>query len=73
MNQSLEQEPRILVVHNRFRGMELGGQFGPQSQQIFPSIQFRSRVPKVYSHPHSTPQMISMGNHRIGHRQIQST
>jgi hypothetical protein len=49
------------------RGMELGGQLGPHSQHICPSIQFKSRKPKVYLHPHSTPQKIPMGNHIMGH------
>ncbi len=31
MDQSQEQELRIHVVQNRLRGMELGGQLGPQS------------------------------------------
>jgi len=29
MDQSQKHEPRILVVHNRLRGMELGSQLGP--------------------------------------------
>jgi hypothetical protein len=31
MDQSQDQEPRIYVVQNRLRSMELGGQLGPQS------------------------------------------
>ncbi len=29
MDQPLEQEPKIHVVHNRLKGMELGSQLGP--------------------------------------------
>jgi hypothetical protein len=29
MDQPHEQEPRILIVQNRLRGMELGSQLGP--------------------------------------------
>ncbi len=50
--------------------MELGGQLGLQSRHICQSIQFRSRAPEVYSHPHSTPHKILMGNHRMGHHHI---
>jgi hypothetical protein len=49
--------------------MELGGQLGPQSWQIHPSIQIKSRVLEVYSHLHSAPQKIPMGNYIMGHRQ----
>jgi hypothetical protein len=45
------------------------GRLGSQSQQIHPSIQIKSIVLKMYSHPHSTPQRIPMGNHRMGHHQ----
>ncbi len=69
IDQSLKQEPRILIVYNIFKGMELGGQLGPQSQQVCPSIMFKIKVPEVYSYPHSTPQRIPMGNHKIGHHQ----
>jgi hypothetical protein len=37
--------------------MELKGQLGPHSQQIHPSIPIKSKVPKMYSHPHSTPHI----------------
>jgi hypothetical protein len=70
VDQSQDQEPRIFVVHNRLRGMELGGQLGPQNQHICPSIQFRNRTPKKYSRPHSAPHKIPMGNHIMGHRHI---
>jgi hypothetical protein len=30
IDQPQEQDLRILIVHNRFRGMELGSQLGPQ-------------------------------------------
>jgi hypothetical protein len=52
MDQSQDQEPKILLIQNRLRGMELGGQLGPQSRHIHPSIQFRNKIPKVYPHPH---------------------
>ncbi len=55
MDQSQEHELGILVVQNRLKGTELGGQLGPQNQYIHPSIQFKSRMPKVYSHPHYAP------------------
>jgi hypothetical protein len=47
--------------------MELGGQLEPQSRQIHPSIQLKNIIPTVYSHPHSTPRGIPMGNHKMGH------
>ncbi len=42
---------------------------GPQNQQIHPSIQLRNREPEVYSKPYFAPQMIPMGNHKMGHHQ----
>ncbi len=47
--------------------MELGGQLGPYIQQIYPSIQFKNKTLEAYSHPHSTPHIVPMGNHRLGH------
>ncbi len=47
--------------------MEIGSQLGPQSQHIGPSIQTRNRELKGYSHPHTTPQWILMGNHKMEH------
>ncbi len=70
VDQSQDQEPRLFVIHNRLRGMELGGQLGPQSRHICPSIQFKNKTPKVYSHPHFAPQKIPMSNHIMGHRHI---
>jgi hypothetical protein len=67
MDQPQDQESRILVIQNRCRGMELGSQLGAQSQQICPSIQTMSKEPEGYSHPHTTPRWISMGNHRLKH------
>jgi hypothetical protein len=32
MDQPQEQESRIFIIQNKFRGMELGIQLGPQSQ-----------------------------------------
>jgi hypothetical protein len=55
VDQSKDQEPRIFVVQNRLRGMELGSQLGPQSSQIHPSIQFKNRTLEVYSHPYFAP------------------
>ncbi len=49
--------------------MEFGGQLGSQSKQINPSIQFRNKVPKVYSHLDSALQRIPMGNQRMGNCQ----
>jgi hypothetical protein len=49
--------------------MELGGQLGPQSRQICPSIQFKSKISEVYLHPHFALQRIPMGNHIMGHCQ----
>jgi len=43
MDQPQEQELGILIVQSRFRGMELGSQLGPQSRQIRPSIQTRTK------------------------------
>jgi hypothetical protein len=70
MDQTQAHELKQFIVYNKLRGMELGSQLGPQSRQIHSSIQIRSRKPKVYSHPHSTPQKIPLGNHRLEHRQI---
>jgi hypothetical protein len=67
MIRSQDQEPGIPVIQNKLKGMELGGQLGPHNRQIHPSIQFRSTVPKMYSHPHFAPQKIPMGNHRMGY------
>jgi len=53
--------------------MELRGQLRPQNKQINPSIQFRSRVLKVYSHPDSTPQKILMGNQKMENCQTRVT
>jgi hypothetical protein len=50
--------------------MELGSQLGPQNQQIRSFIQTRSRKTKVHLHPHSTPQRIPMGNHRMEHHHL---
>jgi len=47
--------------------MELGSQLGPQSQQIRPSIQTKSKKLERYSHPHIAPQWIPMGNCRLEH------
>jgi hypothetical protein len=55
MDQPNEHEPKIPRVQNKWRGMELGSQLGPQSWQIQPFIQTKSRELEVYSHPHSTP------------------
>jgi hypothetical protein len=55
IDQSQEHELGILMVWNKLKSMKLGGQLGPQSQQIHPSIQFSSIVPKVYSHHHFAP------------------
>jgi hypothetical protein len=51
--------------------MELGSQLGPQNRQIHPFIRIRSKEPEVYSHPHSTPQRIPMGNHKMEHHRPQ--
>ncbi len=61
MDQPQEQKPRIHVVYNRLRSMELGSQLGPHSRQIRPSIQIKNKELEVYSHPHSTPQRIPVG------------
>jgi hypothetical protein len=55
--------------------MQLGSQLGPQSWQIHPSIQTRSRELEVYLHPHFVPQRIPMGNHWMEqcHPQISTT
>jgi len=58
IDQPQEQESRIVIVHNRFRGMELENQLGPQSRQICSSIQTKSREPEGYSHPHIVPHRI---------------
>jgi hypothetical protein len=42
MDQPQDHESWILVVQNKFRGMELGSQLGPQSWQICPSIQTKN-------------------------------
>jgi hypothetical protein len=49
--------------------MELESQLGPQSRHIRSSIQTRSKEAEGYSHPHTTPQWIFMGNHRMEHYQ----
>jgi hypothetical protein len=49
--------------------MELGSQMGPQSQQIRSSIQTKIKEPKGYSHPHTTPHWIPMGNRKMEHHQ----
>jgi hypothetical protein len=38
LDQSQEQEAKILIAYNRLRGMELGNQFGLHSQQICPFV-----------------------------------
>jgi hypothetical protein len=45
--------------------MELGGELGPHDQQIHPSIQFKSKVLKVYSHLHFAPHKTPMGANKI--------
>jgi hypothetical protein len=46
MDQTQAHEPKILVVQNRLRGIELGNQLRPHSRHIHPSIHNRSREPK---------------------------
>ncbi len=60
IDQPQEQESRIHVIQNRFKGMELGSQLGPQSRQIRLSIQTKSKKPEGYSHSHTTSQWIPM-------------
>jgi len=48
MDQTQAQEPKMLVVYNRLKGMELGSQLGPQSQKIHPYVHIRNKEPKVY-------------------------
>ncbi len=67
MNQPQERELEIPIIQNRSKGMELGNQLRLHSQQICPYVHIRSKEPEVYSHPHSTPQKIPMGNHRLKH------
>jgi hypothetical protein len=67
MYQPQEQKPKIHVVQNKLRGMGLGSQLKPQSQQIRPFIQTMNKKLMMYLHPHSTPQRILMGNHRMEH------
>ncbi len=38
MDQSQDQKQGILVIQYRSESMELGGQLGPHSRQIHPSI-----------------------------------
>jgi hypothetical protein len=38
IDQPWEQELRILIIYNRFRGMELKSQLEPQNQKIRSSI-----------------------------------
>ncbi len=68
MDQPHEQKLGILVVHNKFRGMELGSQLGPQNRHICPFIKTKNRKPEGYSHPHTAPQWILMGNCKLEHR-----
>jgi len=42
MDQSQEQEAKILLIYNRLRSMELGSQLGLQSQHICPSTQIKN-------------------------------
>ncbi len=71
IDQPQEQESGILIVQNKFKGMELESQLGPQSRQIHSSIQTWGREPKGYSHPHTGPQRILMGNHKLEQCQSQ--
>ncbi len=45
--------------------MEFGNQLGPQSRYICSYIQTKSKILEGYSHPHTTPQRIPMGNHKL--------
>jgi hypothetical protein len=67
MDQTQTQEPKIHVVQNRLKGMELGSQLGPSNQQIRPYVHIRSKEPEMHSHLHSTPHKILMGNHKLEH------
>jgi hypothetical protein len=55
MDQPQEHVLRILVIQNKLKSMELGRQLGPQSCQIHPSIQTKSRNLEVYSYLHFAP------------------
>jgi len=67
MDQPHEKELKILVIQNKLKGMELGSQLRPQSRHICPYIQTKNKKPEGYSYPHSTPQKILMGNHKMEH------